>query len=152
MRLVHQCSGELVFLISEVPLDDRQVLGTSHSRIECQPVCRDPVDVSFAVRQRVVQQDDPSDGQDAEKGRDYESDKEAKPFVLFGDDRREGRKGEGSGSSEELRVETLLLRGEELLTQGSRGSGTDGRVVEQGTRPRCGRAESRSEGQERRDR
>lgn len=90
MRFVHERSRKLVLLIRQIPLDDRQVLGSPNPRVQSQSVRRDPIDVSFAISQRVVQEDDPADGDDSEKGGDDESDEEARPFVLLGDETREG--------------------------------------------------------------
>jgi hypothetical protein len=90
MRFVHKRSRKLVLLIRQVPLDDGQVLGPTNPRVQSQPVRRDPIDVSFAISQRVVQEDDPADSDDSEKGGYDESDKEARPFVSLGDETREG--------------------------------------------------------------
>lgn len=90
MRFIYERSRKLVLLIRQVPLDDGQILRPPNPRVQSQSVRRDPIDVSFAISQRVVQEDDPADGDDSEKSGDDESDEEARPFVLLGDETRKG--------------------------------------------------------------
>lgn len=77
MRLIHQGRGEFILLIGQIPLDDGQILGSSDSWVQSQSMSGHSIDVSLAISQRVVQEDDTADGDHAEKGGDDESDDEA---------------------------------------------------------------------------